>query len=171
MLFFLLLLMALPGLCIPRFVLGCVYEAEKRNQLPTQFLMTDTVWLIIVVQISMASLGVYWHPLDMIPFYIFAMIGLPLIWWHSIRVLSRAGVMGFWRRGLFQLVAPLTLVLTITAAASGMAVTMSILERSSHITELAGMILLGSFVVAVALRFLANYIVQPLPVPDFEPAS
>ena len=159
----LLLLTAIPGLFIPKFVLGCVYEAEQRNQHPTQFLMTDTMWLIIIVQMFWAPLGLYWHPLDMIPFYVFTSIGLPLVWWHSVRVLSRAGVMSFWHRGIFLFVAPLTLALTITTIACGMAFAMAAWEGSGRIMQIAGCIFAGSVVLAISLRFGANYVVKPLP--------
>lgn len=105
---------------VPRIVLGRVYEAERRRQLPTQFRMTDIMWLILLVQLAMTPLGLIDRHDPVIPIlYTLVLIASVLIWWHSLRVLSRAGVLEFWRRGLFLVVVvPLTLVLTVSGAVS-----------------------------------------------------
>jgi hypothetical protein len=115
------LVFSIPGLMIPRIVLGCIYEAVRKRKLPTQFMMTDLMWLMLLVQVAMAPLGFFDRRESIrIPLYVFVLITVPLIWWHSLRVLSRAGVLRFWRRGFFLVViVPLTLVLTVTGAVCG----------------------------------------------------
>lgn len=159
--------LALPGLFIPRLVLGCVYEAEKRNQLPTQFMMTDIMWLILVVQLCVAPLGIFEYRGDLIPFYMLALLGLPIIWWHSLRVLSRAGVLGFWRRGLFLIIAPATLLCTIVSSVAGLAVPFLWLNTYGssfgHYLPVAtcGLAAAATIAIAVGLRFAANFVIAP----------
>ena len=121
----LVLVFAAPGLCIPRIVLGCVYEAERKRQLPTQFMMTDLMWLMLLIQVPMVPLRfIDRGDPTAVPLYLFVLIAVPLVWWHSLRVLSRAGVLGFWRRGLFlTVVVPLTLVLTVAGGICGASLT------------------------------------------------
>lgn len=115
-------LSAILGFFVPRIVLGCVYEAERKRQLPTQFRMTDLMWLTLLVQLLLALVAqLYAGEQNVIQILaIFVLVAVPLVWWHCLRVLSRAGVLGFWLRGLFLVViVPLTFATTIAAVICG----------------------------------------------------
>ncbi len=175
------LVFSIPGLMIPRIVLGCVYQAERKRQLPTQFMMTDLMWLMLLVQVAMVPLGF----LDRseptrIPLYLFVLIAVPMIWWHSLRVLSRAGVLSFWRRGFFLVVVvPLTLVLTVVGAICGAMLPYAIFEvvRSFRyrLSDLdldwryvftVPLVILGTVVLVWLLRRAANFVLHSVAVAE-----
>ena len=175
------LVFSIPGLMIPRIVLGCVYQAVQKRQLPTQFMMTDLMWLMLLVQVAMVPLGFLDRRESIrIPLYMFVLIAVPMIWWHSLRVLSRAGVLSFIRRGFFLVfVVPLTLVLTVAGTICGamLPFTIFFVVRSFRyhlssedvdwpylITPALG--ILGTVVLVWLMRRAANFILHSVTVAE-----
>jgi hypothetical protein len=88
-------------------ILGPMHRATRASKLPTQFFVSDFIWLVAQLQIAVAL--VLATPYEMGSFgWILLLAGLSAcvvaMWWASVTALSRAGVRSPLRRGVFILV-------------------------------------------------------------------
>ncbi|MCA9185405.1 MAG: hypothetical protein KDA99_07290 [Planctomycetales bacterium] len=106
------------AVAIPYLVLFPVLKIERENPIPTKFRMTDFLWLIVILQVGMVPIvqSVPQQGMEGVRGVVVLVVLLAgsALWWGTVRVLCRAGVIGTWKRGVFQLVVvPATLVLTV----------------------------------------------------------
>ena len=92
---------------IAQFLIGPVNRARTRLQAPTQFMLTDVFWLMILLQESLAFTTQFvprdqtWSFGLILGFLCFATFG---IWAGGVNFMSQAGIRHIAHRALFQLV-------------------------------------------------------------------
>lgn len=90
-----------------RIILGPLQRAARRAGQPTQFFLTDFVWLLIQVQATLGLVSAFVERNPAWAFYtVLAFLGCALtaMWWGAVRALSQAGVRGTLRRAVLILV-------------------------------------------------------------------
>ncbi len=102
---------------------------------PTQFMLTDFIWLLIQLQIALGVVVAnvehdpQWVFMLILGFLVFAVIAM---WCGGVHVLSRLGIRGFWRRAaliMFLLPAALVVMMGASALCMSAAVTLLMLFR------------------------------------------
>ena len=88
-------------------ILGPLRKAAQRVGRPTQFYLTDFVWLLIQLQLSLGLVSAFVERNPAWAFYtVLGFLGAALtaMWWGAVRSLSQAGVQGMGRRAVLILV-------------------------------------------------------------------
>jgi hypothetical protein len=101
-------------------ILNPFQQAMRTVKAPTQFLLTDFIWLVAQFQIVLAFVAGYVPGEERASFVIlltYLLVAATVLWAAAVSVLSKAGVRGSVRRGLFVFLLPLILALMIGSAA------------------------------------------------------
>jgi hypothetical protein len=95
------------ALLIGRLTLGPLQKAARRRGQPTQFYLTDFVWLLVQLQAALGLVSAFVARNPTWAFYtILGFLGaaLTVMWWAAVRSMSQAGVQGMVRRAVLILV-------------------------------------------------------------------
>jgi hypothetical protein len=85
-------------------VLRPLDQAAKKSKLPLQFTLGDFFCLFLLIQLPTGLLHFWLSPLEDPEIWVFdglAWVCCGLMWWVSVRTLSRAGIRNPWHRGVF----------------------------------------------------------------------
>ncbi len=120
---------------LARWMIQPINEQGGRLQAPTQFMLTDFVWLILQLQLAL-GFSVSWIGIEqtrLFPAILgFLMFAVSLLWLFGVGFLSRAGVTQPLRRAMFTMVL-LPATLGVMMALPALVAILGILE-----TDLAG---------------------------------
>lgn len=145
-------------------ILGPLRKAAQRVGRHTQFYLTDFVWLLIQLQLSLGLVSAFVERNPAWAFYtVLGFLGAAFtaMWWGAVRALSQAGVQGMGRRAVLILVllpgVEATMVATIILAGAAPVVAYRELRRQllGSDAPLWGPLLSGAAIVLLALLGVA----------------
>lgn len=108
-----------PAVIVGHVILGPLQKAARRAAQPTQFYLTDFVWLLIQLQAALGLVAAFVARNPAWAFYlVLGFLGgaLTAMWWGAVRAMSQAGVQGAFRRAVLILVLLPAVELTLVGA-------------------------------------------------------
>jgi hypothetical protein len=163
-------------------ILGPLRKAAQRVGRPTQFYLTDFVWLLIQLQLSLGLVSAFVERNPAWAFYtVLGFLGAAFtaMWWGAVRALSQAGVQGMGRRAVLILVllpgVEATMVATILLAGAAPVVLYRELRGVGSVSPLWSLLgntailllaLIGLAVAARLLRLLTLWLLAAAPQAD-----
>jgi hypothetical protein len=165
-----LCIVAVPLLWLAAYwILRPTVRAAQTIQGSFRFRLADFVWLVLQLQLVLAAI-VRIAPLSMEQYHFallaFGLLSTIALWFGSVQFLSKAGITGAWRRGLFILLyLPGTLAVLIGgpiafAVAAAASATMAYEGISARKIGMALGLLLAPPASAIVLRLLGEWLVR-----------